>query len=540
MKNHSYNILVVDDDEGIRTIFTDYARELGYSVMQAVNGKEGLELCRENDFDVILTDIRMPVMGGIEFLQKLTKKNKNSVKIMMSGEAGVEEIISGFKEKIDDFIIKPFSSLVVVWQIIERQLEKLKLQRELEFKNSIMERYNEILQFLISSKDPKELFSYIYYSLQNLIPINQMELSLLDSERERLTIKYLLTDRKPVSHLGDQVLLKYSGFTPMLKSKEIQLISNLENGLNLDKRPFLKNALKEGMKSVLTFPLIVEENVYGFISFFSENPDSYYEKHIQLLKGIVPKISVSFEKALYQGRLSEENTFLRSSLKNLTTQITHQQEALIFSLAELTEKRCRETGQHLLRMQQFSSLIACALFPAGKKVDLGYGSRDAHYVIDMIRKTSPLHDIGKVGIPDSILLKPGKLSELEFEIIKTHTSIGAQCLEKAMAKVEIADYLLIGKDIAYCHHEKWAGHGYPNGLKGPDIPIAARIIALADVYDSLRSFRVYKQAWDHDSTCEYIREEKGRHFDPNIVDVFFDREKDFEQTFQRYCVGMES
>jgi response regulator RpfG family c-di-GMP phosphodiesterase len=539
MQNSYYKILVVDDDEGIRTLFSEYAADMGYSVERAGNGKEGLDLCREHDFDVILTDIRMPIMGGIEFLQKLPKKNKNAVKIMMSGEAGVEEIISGFKEKIDDFIIKPFSNLVVVWQIIERQMEKLKLQRELEFKNSIMESYNEILQFLVSSKDPKELFSYIFQSLQNLIPVNQMELSLLDSERERLTIKYLLTDRKPISLPGDQVFLKNSGFSSMLKSKETQVIPDLRKGLNLEKRPFLKNALEEGMTSVLTFPLIVEGDVYGFISFFSEKENCYHEQQIQLLKGIVPKISVSFERALYQGRLSEENTFLRSSLKNLTSQIMHQQESLIFSLAELTEKRNKETGLHLLRIQHFASLIASAIFPDGKKVDIGYGSLNPAYVIDMIYKTAPLHDIGKVGIPDAILLKPGKLTIPEFEVIKTHTAIGAQCLEKAMARVEIVDYLLMGKDIAYCHHEKWDGSGYPNGLKGMNIPLAARIIALADVYDSLRSLRVYKHAWDHESTCEYIRDERGRHFDPCMVDIFCERETDFEQTFLNHTLYEE-
>jgi len=147
--------------------------------------------------------------------------------------------------------------------------------------------------------------------------------------------------------------------------------------------------------------------------------------------------------------------------------------------------------------------------------------------IDDIYLSSILHDIGKVGIPDSILLKPGKLTPKEFEVIKGHVLLGGDALNTVDSRIGSRSFLTIGKEIAYYHHEKWDGTGYPRGLKGDDIPLSARLVALADVYDAITTMRSYKDAYSHEEAKKIIIDERGRHFDPDIVDAFLISEDDF-------------
>ena len=149
--------------------------------------------------------------------------------------------------------------------------------------------------------------------------------------------------------------------------------------------------------------------------------------------------------------------------------------------------------------------------------------------IDNIHMASPLHDIGKVGIPDAILLKPGKLTPAEFEIMKTHTILGFDTLSQVQKRYTHNSFLKMGMEIAKYHHEKWDGTGYPEGLSGEKIPLSARIMALADVYDALRSKRVYKEAFSHEESCAIIEEGSGKHFDPLLIKIFHQNHKAFQE-----------
>jgi putative two-component system response regulator len=204
-------------------------------------------------------------------------------------------------------------------------------------------------------------------------------------------------------------------------------------------------------------------------------------------------------------------------------------EVAIFALAKLAESRDPETGAHLERVQCYSRILAQQLCTHPKfSTEL-----DAEY-IRLIYLTSPLHDIGKVGIPDSVLLKPGRLSDEEFDIMKTHTVIGATTLEAALAKFPEAKFLRMARDIAATHHERFNGSGYPKGLIGEEIPLCGRIVALADVYDALTSKRVYKEAFLHGLARNIILEESGRHFDPLVVDAFMQCEHQFIAVRERF------
>ncbi|HLU79986.1 MAG TPA: two-component system response regulator [Burkholderiaceae bacterium] len=177
---------------------------------------------------------------------------------------------------------------------------------------------------------------------------------------------------------------------------------------------------------------------------------------------------------------------------------------IVRCLGKAAEYKDNETGAHVLRMSHYSRIVALAL-----------GLSDAH--ADLLLHAAPMHDIGKIGIPDSILCKPGRLTEQEWEIMRQHTVIGAQILGDHPSGL-----LRLAATIALCHHEKWDGSGYPRGLAGEDIPLEARIVAIADVFDALTSVRPYKRAWSVDDAVELIRSESGGHFDPRVVEAFLE------------------
>jgi len=204
-------------------------------------------------------------------------------------------------------------------------------------------------------------------------------------------------------------------------------------------------------------------------------------------------------------------------------------DIVIFSMAKLAESRDPETGNHLERIRYYSKALAETIA----------GSENPHeeinrLFIDNIFRTSPLHDIGKIGTPDHVLLKPGRLDDKEFEIMKNHSRIGFETLNDALMRYPKADYLKMSADIALSHHEKFDGTGYPDGLKGQAIPIAARIVALADVYDALVSRRVYKDAYPTDMAKAIILQGNGTHFDPTMVVAFLACEDSFIQISERF------
>jgi len=204
------------------------------------------------------------------------------------------------------------------------------------------------------------------------------------------------------------------------------------------------------------------------------------------------------------------------SLDKKVTERTHQlnvsRKAIVFALAKLAEYRDNETGQHVERICAYSRIIATQL--------TGHPETQNPAWLDQLEMAASLHDIGKVAVPDRVLHKPGKLTAEEFDQIKLHASVGAEALTTIRDQLEGDDFLSMGIDVTGCHHEKWDGSGYPNGLTGEFIPLSARIVAIADVFDALLSKRVYKPAMPLDKVLAIINESSGTHFDPQIVDAF--------------------
>ncbi|MBV8633459.1 MAG: HD domain-containing protein, partial [Burkholderiaceae bacterium] len=214
--------------------------------------------------------------------------------------------------------------------------------------------------------------------------------------------------------------------------------------------------------------------------------------------------------------LRDKAAFLEYEVTRRTEEVHDLQEATILMMASLAETRDNETGNHILRTQYYVKALAEHL-----KDHRRFARFLTPETIMLLFKSAPLHDIGKVGIPDRILLKPGRFEPEEFEIMKTHTTLGRDAIRQAEKRLgHSVPFLEFAKEIAYSHQEKWDGSGYPQGLAGEDIPVSARLMAVADVYDALISRRVYKEPMSHEQAVQIITEGRGKHFDPDIVDAF--------------------
>jgi putative two-component system response regulator len=201
----------------------------------------------------------------------------------------------------------------------------------------------------------------------------------------------------------------------------------------------------------------------------------------------------------------------------------------IFALAKLAESRDPETGAHLDRVRNYCRVLAEELRSHPR-----FSDRIDDDFIDLMFRTSPLHDIGKVAVPDQILLKPGRLTKQEFDVMKAHTIRGAETIRSLLSEFPNVHFLRMAHDIILSHHEKYDGSGYPQGLAGENIPLCGRIMALADVYDALTSKRVYKDAFGHQESRDLIVRESGKHFDPDIVQAFLSREKEFLEILRSF------
>ena len=229
--------------------------------------------------------------------------------------------------------------------------------------------------------------------------------------------------------------------------------------------------------------------------------------------------------------LRDQNAFLEDEVRRRTQEVVATQEVTILTMASLAETRDNETGNHIRRTQFYLKALAEAL---------RHHPRFSHFLdddktIDLLFKSAPLHDIGKVGIPDHILLKPGRFTPEEFGTMKTHCALGRDAIIAAERRLGIElPFLAFAKEIAYSHQEKWDGTGYPVGLSGDDIPISGRLMAVADVYDALISRRVYKEGMPHERAVGIIVEGKGAHFDPDMVDAFVEIADEFSEIAKRY------
>lgn len=237
---------------------------------------------------------------------------------------------------------------------------------------------------------------------------------------------------------------------------------------------------------------------------------------------------------LARQELARQNEILEEKVRERTRELALTQDAIIEAMAGLAEYRDPETGAHIKRTRNYVRVLAEKL-----RGEPGYDGYFTDEIIDLLYKSAPLHDIGKVGVRDDILLKPGPLTDAEFAVMRRHTVYGRDAIQAAARNLGDNSFLRLAQEIAYTHQERWDGSGYPQGLAGEAIPISGRLMAIADVYDALISRRVYKAPFTHAKAVVVIRDGRGSHFDPAMVDAFLDVQETFRQIALKFSESDE-
>lgn len=516
-------LLIVDDEEPIRKLLKKYLVKKNYIIDTANDGESALNLLSSNTYDLVLTDLRMPKMGGRELLKTMSERYPDIPKIVLTGYGTNDDIIVALKTGAYDFLSKPITDFTILEHSIDRALEKKRISDERDRYVEQLKQINEIISMLNRGKNTEDIFHTLNIIMRRIIPFNRLELTTLNSDSNLVTTKLVASDRNIILREGDSFNLNETPLKNSAENKDVLNLNNLKD--HIKKNPNSKSTallVEEGMNSSLVLPLIVNNITRGFLIFSSKDTDSFQENHITFLKSIVGQISLSIQRGELLYEIEQHSKNLEDLVELRSRQVIKTQKTTIFALSRLAETRDPETGNHLDRMRSYSVLLAQMLKYIGNHTEI-----TNQYLRDLY-DSSILHDIGKVGIPDVILLKDGFLSDNEYQIMKKHTVIGYESLKMASKDLGEDSFLNMAMDITLFHHERWDAKGYPYGLEGEEIPLSARIVAIADIYDALTSKRPYKEAYSSDKSFDIMKKEYYR-FDPEIFEIFCDNYDEFNK-----------
>ncbi len=474
-RNENPRILVVDDEVVICEILSDFLTESGFDVKTAHNGDEALEILKKKQFHMMITDLKMPKMDGLELLDEARKVHKDMVMIVMTGYGTVESAIDAMKKGAYDYILKPFR-IEEVLHIVKRGIEQYELKKQNIHLKEALKIY-EVSEKMTPDKPIKEIIKNI--------------LDVLTKEPEFEAISLFLKDRQGIKY--SKVISKstYEDIEPpgidQVNFEAIEELFQKDQPVlfhHEECKTFFKNYHKQKMmNSFISVPLIIKDKIIGMLNVYSFSKSNLFrEGQRKMLSVVAGRIAASIENArLYEDM---QKTFRQAI------------QALCIAL----EAKHPYTRGHSQRVAIYSKLIAEAMGMSEDEIDTVYNA-------------ALLHDIGKIGIRQEELDKPGSLTEKEYKMFKEHVVISKKILEP----------LAFLKDLipgAYYHHERMDGRGYPEGLKGEEIPLMSRIIMVTDAYDAMTSDRAYRKALKHKKAIEELKKNAGTQFDPEVVDIF--------------------
>lgn len=375
--------------------------------------------------------------------------------------------------------------------------------------NRFIEDVKEVLLKVYTLEDAVD---HLFSLLKERMGVDRVGLAFVDYSREMIVAEYgVLVDQNIKLGPGFEVPFVRTSLFDLIESKKPVINNDLENEfIKRPKSSSLYLLSLEGVKSNLILPLTMGNAVFGFLFLSSRQKNFFDLNHLHLAEKIVYEIK----------GLLNRTYFTKVIFNKITT-----------GFSELVDKKDNETGQHINRMVNYSTLLAQKLV---EKNHPDYPINDK--IVLEIERNAAVHDIGKVGIPDSILKKPGKLTDEEWEIMRTHPIIGGDIFKSMREGLKAFDPELykVSEEITRFHHEKWNGEGYPNGLKGFEIPLVARIVSVADVFDAISNKRVYKDAFDFEESFKMLEEMKGKNLDPFLVDLFIENSDEVLKIYQKY------
>ncbi len=579
-------LLYVEDDDITREELEYFLEKKVLKLIVAKNGQEGLELFKKHNPDLVITDIQMPVMDGIQMIKAIKEINPQVSTVIVTTFSDVEYLFEAIKLNISNYLTKPLN-LYALSETLFSVSKNIFLEKENKEIFNTLKQYKDVVdERSIVSKATKEgIITYINEPFEkisgykkeellgkshNIISHPNIDKNIFKDMWKRIKVekkswhgrikniskegKEYFVDLivKPILDTNGDILEFISlanDITDLELSREYFENLTQKNSLDLNETIKLVNTYKEAIdESNIILRVDTNKNITyandAFYNISGYSKDELLGKPYSILKHYKlseeesnQKIEEIFSEKIWKGKVSnykkngevfhchvtlfplrnEKDEIVEfmsvrhdiTQIENLHDELEDTQREIIYKLGEIGETRSSETGNHVKRVAEYSRLLA-------QKVNLSQEDANRLFI------ASPMHDIGKIGIPDAILNKPGKLNEDEWKIMKTHTQIGFDILKDSKRET-----LRAAGIVSYTHHEKWDGTGYPLGLKGEDIHIFGRITAVADVFDALGSDRCYKKAWPLENILELFRNEKGKHFDPKLIDIFIENLDEF-------------
>lgn len=480
MPTESYKALILEDELSLGQILAQALSKEGIASETVDAVDKAIDRLRQQPFDIVISDIYLHNHTGQELFRYARENHPDLPFIFMTGYPSYETAVETLKNGAYDYMTKPFS--------VPEMVEKVKSAiRESEKRRQEKHLIDDLRQLLHRRMEELQIYQDIFLGKQD-------GLLILDS-------KGIIVKVNP-------------GFREMSGLPDGELINRPISDLNLILTPpvdfpEIRQAIEERGQWKEECRMVRPE---GNARIVTVSCSPIHDEQGKTFAYLMTVNDVT--------RLRQVESALIQSLQRTTA----AQEAVIFGLARLAEIRDKDTGFHLERIRNYSQVLAEAL-----KKHPRFRDQVTPQFIELLYRTAPLHDIGKVGIPDSILLKRGRLTPREFEIMKSHTLIGYKTLHSIREQFGPMDFLDMGIEITYCHHERYDGKGYPRGLKGDAIPLSAQIVAVADVYDALTSRRVYKEPFPHEVSVNTMKLEQGQHFHPELFDVFLSVSDEFDR-----------
>jgi putative nucleotidyltransferase with HDIG domain len=514
-------ILVVDDEPRICQFIKELLERENYQIDTTLSGNEALNLIQKCDYQLLISDLKMPGMDGFELIKQAKKDRPDMATLMLTGYATVENAILALRFGVDDYITKPFNIIelkkVVKQTLNTRQMtlenkELFKYMKEANIELSyhkhkltnkveavsqhlyecnkrLRQRINELATINQISKaitavlDMEELLGLCLELINDRLEVGNSSVMLLDGKTDELVVNAAKGYRREqILSVRQKIGEGIAGW--VAKHGEPVLVSDIDT----DSRFKTKNHLPYKTKSFVSSPLTINRRLLGVINAADKlSGEDFSESDVSLLATLAAPISIAMENAsLYESL--EENCF--NTVKALATSL---------------DAKCPYTSGHSQRVTEYASKIADMLDLSKKEKDI-------------LRNAAQLHDIGKIGIPESILNKPGVLTPDEFNQIKQHPVTGEKILETL-------DFLNDTRHLIRNHHEHWDGSGYPDGMKGYEIPLLARIMTIADAFDAMTTERTYRASRSQKDALLELKNFAGRQFDPEIVQTFIRNEE---------------
>ncbi|WP_428264252.1 HD domain-containing phosphohydrolase [Haliangium sp.] len=484
-------ILVVDDEQVIRDILSEFLSMEGYVVRSVDSGERALTELRLRPYDMVISDLKMPGISGIQLLETIAAESINVLAVIMTGFGTVETAISAMKTGAYDYILKPFK-VEEVMHVVRRGLERQRLQAEnIRLRESLT--IFKVSEAIATSLDVNHVLDVILRAAIEESGADVASLHLKDPNGHRYDEQVRMTN--PRAEIGDSVNLPAPDLSRVLLHFH-QGTPILAHGVKAN-RFFSSSVMNEALVSFTSVPLQVATRVIGMLNVYSfTRGKKFDEGNRKMLSVLASRAATAIENARLYEDLQHHNRALSDANRSLEDNF--QQTVAGFAMA--LEEADYYTGGHSQRVAEYAGMMARGL-------TLSEGD------VERIVKAGTMHDIGKIGVPYDMINKPGKLTDKEIAIFRQHPDKGKRIMEP----VPCMHDLIAG---CWCHHEFYDGGGYPRGLAGDEIPLDGRIVAIADAYDAMTSDRAYRRALPHAYAVEEIARCSGTQFDPELAKVF--------------------